>query len=886
MGMFFRIVRSRRGTILVQVLVISAVFPLLMYPLLRLSLDLGAQTQETSKSRQEQIVLDSTIDYLSVAVKQRWCLTPELMRDDPCALEHSRNTERLLLNDDALEVIAESDNSMLDVRLGEISGEVPLSGFALLGAHPLKQIISSLPPKKFKHLTYKIRRLDSEEFPVRGDEVHISITVGLTAEELFSSSFKREARVIVFPRELGSFGLVVAGDLMLDGGKGRAKIPTIGEGHQGIRFESPVFVQGDIHVPSKGLSHSVNFLKKVVLGFGALKLGGEVVSPANAGGPDERLFSSSKGIGGFLAGIDQDGIRDKGLDYFSGRSKTVIPDTDLMTQCIERSQSLSVLSATSQSALVGKISSERSNQYSFLLGLTEGNELRPQEIEEGKQLISVSGGSFYNNPMNDFEPGDEGGSSLRVKVDFNGSGHVVVAEMSMNGELKIKPNFLGTPAEAAAAAKALEKKCKDAEKSWAALSTAVALALTPETKALALAAASAAKVKKDKVCGDWEEAKSNVAESENAERRPPEIVVKLKPAIINGVKGKSEQPNQAVLEVEIENEKYMNKAPRIELTLYGVGYQGGEDIRVYIDDEETEEDERTGNVNYSRKGSISFQVKDDRVSLDKRTIHSSWKVLDSGKVGEIASPLNENTDYGYYSTLCNNSDVGGNAFGTADWSNDDFSKSTNHSWNFADPLSFGTWNITGRWRIKWVIKWIVIIPVLVPVREFVPLDESIFHVRSIVDRCVIKDDIKFFAGFVACRKLTIEKRSKPLRLVGTFIVDELVIDKSAVESGIVWSSIYSPNAELELREKGVLQAFGGESCENSSDAPIWHPFPDIKSLSNRYSCHSLSLRDQADPFKWTTVDPDCGLRNGDNNVVCKRRPKRFIMREYSRKDTI
>ncbi|WP_374030781.1 hypothetical protein [Bdellovibrio bacteriovorus] len=53
-----------------------------------------------------------------------------------------------------------------------------------------------------------------------------------------------------------------------------------------------------------------------------------------------------------------------------------------------------------------------------------------------------------------------------------------------------------------------------------------------------------------------------------------------------------------------------------------------------------------------------------------------------------------------------------------------------------------------------------------------------------------------------------------------------------------------------------------------------------------YRCNSISLRAKADPFRWTAVDPDCGLINNSNSTMCKNRLMRFYVLEVSRESGI
>ena len=159
-----------------------------------------------------------------------------------------------------------------------------------------------------------------------------------------------------------------------------------------------------------------------------------------------------------------------------------------------------------------------------------------------------------------------------------------------------------------------------------------------------------------------------------------------------------------------------------------------------------------------------------------------------------------------------------------------------------------------------------------------------FQIRSIVGVCRIKNSADFVAGFFACDKLIIESRTKPLRIIASIIAGKLEIDPTAYISGITWSSIYYPQATSELRSVGILSAPSGATCQGIVSIPIWHPKPSIQTQNDRYFCNAVSLRDKADPFRWTSVDPDCGVIPNTAGTTCKQRVIRFFVIEHSREE--
>jgi hypothetical protein len=161
-----------------------------------------------------------------------------------------------------------------------------------------------------------------------------------------------------------------------------------------------------------------------------------------------------------------------------------------------------------------------------------------------------------------------------------------------------------------------------------------------------------------------------------------------------------------------------------------------------------------------------------------------------------------------------------------------------------------------------------------------------FNIKSVVRDCVIESSANFVTGFYVCETLTINPRLEPLRIIGTFITGKLNIDASAYAAGIRWSSIYHPQAPYELREAKILGKYKDGTfadCDSASLPPLWSPNIGIKSALAHYLCNPVSLR-TADPFRWTMVDPDCGIDPGVDKfkVACKSQPRRFLIKEISR----
>jgi hypothetical protein len=218
--------------------------------------------------------------------------------------------------------------------------------------------------------------------------------------------------------------------------------------------------------------------------------------------------------------------------------------------------------------------------------------------------------------------------------------------------------------------------------------------------------------------------------------------------------------------------------------------------------------------------------------------------------------------------------AGGSAFGLADW-DVSFANVARSSWSFVD---YG-----------------VAPPITIELdaSNSTPTTAS-FQVHSIATTCVIKASATFVTGFFNCDRLVIEERTTPLRIIGAMILsgrgagatNPLNIHPLAYAKGIHWSSIYQPNAIIELQTNGILKPTTSTPCATIPDDPIWHPHPSINKLSATFKCSPMSLRFGKDPFTWTMVDPDCGGTPSAPSNSCKKRAMRFILRELNRRDTI
>jgi hypothetical protein len=168
---------------------------------------------------------------------------------------------------------------------------------------------------------------------------------------------------------------------------------------------------------------------------------------------------------------------------------------------------------------------------------------------------------------------------------------------------------------------------------------------------------------------------------------------------------------------------------------------------------------------------------------------------------------------------------------------------------------------------------------------FTNATDNDFSVSAISGECIVEETASFVTGFYVCDRLVIRNRSQPLTVVGTFITGDLDIASTALNAGIKWYSITHSNARKILFERGVLTNGTGPCIEGVTptfDTPVWTPRVDATRTIAMNSCSTAGLRFRANPFMWTSVDPDCGLIPGQPNNSCHYRSGKHTAVEFAR----
>lgn len=820
-------------------------------------------SSEFSALISNKMVLHGIVDYIESGIRDRWCFSSNLDRVANCnttfnnsgipdSLSHNGSIERMLINENTLNWLVDHQvitaNQAQNVPLLEITGQFSLGSVA--ETHPLFPLINSLrlaalsalggsssSPVNNLVVYYSIQKNESETLPRPGGQVYLKIRVELrkndTVIKAKGETFRLTAEVAVFPREVGSFALMVENNLYLNGsgsgvgggnnsgGLGDVVLPMYSsarefDGRTGLIFHSPVFVNGHLNLPPQPnptateFKYSpVRFKDVVVLGAQDNNTLSQVRSgefgqeqpfqPMSAGGRGAESWNRLKTVGGFAKGIQFDSTRDLGLHCLAqtGAPNSPgcnLPNDDWMKKCIDLNAVLTNHTRTQNSKLAVKLNSTQSqgptNRFLYTIGLARGDGARelPNMILSPHQRWPNMTTDLSNAPSTPkvletanitrvpqlTDTAQQGAATLLVEVVY--LDRIVKATLSSSGKLTVYPR--------------------------------------PE-----------------------------------AGGNEPEIIIETSPVSLGG----NIQPQYLDLAITlrnkdslVQNNQRMPFFVRIEPFDVGYNKRGKNKRKPSISD---------------LSGYLSFAPNSGQYQGSNG--FSATPSITPAGVRNYPWPAN--ADYGNLIQRCEPFGDTHGGFQNVSWSHS-FAPVARHSWNFAEPqigrFEFDKASITtGSGKL-------------------------IFMVRSIIGECVIKNDVDLISGFFNCDRLIIEARTKKLKIIGTFIVGKMIIARSAFENGIEWMSIYHPNATNELRADGVEILKTGENTkcvDLDRNLPIWHPKPSINAISDLFTCNTISLRAKADPFTWTAVDPDCGLEPNDSvATTCKRHLLKFYVVELSR----
>jgi hypothetical protein len=828
---FYRKALNRRGSTLLSALIMGVIVVIMIFSSAIYIRNRALSVSGSSNKMDSRIALDGMLAYTINGIKQNWCFTETWVQQPICLLTDARNTARLIISDESLNYIANSKakfpTPISATRLSQITQTVDLG--SINTNHPLYKIARPLDGK-YSDVKFTIKRDDSAIASTKGREVRLRILVHLTARSgLANDDLDLDSQIIVYPRELSYFGLIMPGNLYLGSTsieKGDISLNQVNSASgAGLRFESPVFVNKNLYLPPASNTtamHNVIFLDKVVLGGGMIFQGNGVYSPSNAGGANNMYTHEMKSFSGLLGGYELDEARDAGLENLFGiaAAAPTLDDSDF-AKCLKRIQASYDLKVTKDSQLFMRLNDNAvPNVFNLSASIGDIDNLIEQYIGSGDGYRIKA-----TEPMVQAGTVDqaEGGAVFKVRVVFNGLKPPGLTRGIWENEFYLSRN--GT------------------------------VTLTP----MGIASGAKMTLKAESFYRAGHEQFNEIAlkVSFNSANQ-----LDLEPFAQGGAGQQGVQPS---IKVFLEGHDY--------------AYANGENLRKPLDTEVTNQD-----LGIYKSNGISFQRDASKTVMQIRSSFDDWSTNEmlSNDITKFRRYENAPTptDWAALDEMCMAvpETKPGSAFyasfPSADWGTS-FATQAEHAWRFTPDFPAGYLAAplhldSGSNRFD----------------PSVPNYPS-FFIKSVVKDCIIEASANFVAGFYVCETLTIAARTEPLRIIGTFITGKLTIDSSAYANGIRWSSIYHPQALYELRAAKILGKLKGVNqyadCDKATLPPLWSPNLGITSALTHYVCNPVSLR-TADPFKWTMVDPDCGIDPSvdPSKVACKSQPRRFLIKEISR----
>lgn len=714
---------------------------------------------------------------------------------------------------------------------------------------------------------------------------------------------------------------------------------------KGLTFTSPIFVNGSIHLLDKlkieaGYIAPVLFASKVYLGNGKLIQDGAPFNPQESTDGRMSTMNEIRGLFGLQQGIEVDGARDLGLEYLSGR-EIGSTNSSLMEICAARATTITDLQATRKSGLIVAragapvTNPDGTRTLKFRVGLS-GSEHPDAEIktlhynEFSQQTLAGPTLSNVLGTWSEVPALNAGAAKPIVRIAASLSDGTVSnslqAQMGLGSSIALKPDLISDVNTKVAAKKKIvddtaasiaspsgtlfvaQKNAKDemddaAEAvedfmvgkgepkpsdpgslsipstfSTADSDEASALSSTYRSKKAAYNVAVAAYTTAQTFVAPGSAAQEELADLEAEQAglaaSPPSATIATEAATLDG----KTQPNQFIVSVTLRNESFLPKNFSLNIQGYDLAFDQGLELRStnvsYVAADGSTKILSTLDPDYTRSGKIDLSRTGNTFAADA-WIQDSWNYADAASRAKhtagVSFPILLNRNFAADIEACKTAASSPVSFATISWDHS-FAPGTRKSWNFANPSvspNFPNWN---------------------PSAGVLTINASMsstFQVRSIIGTCRIDPNAEFVAGFFTCDKLEIPLRTKPLRIIGSFIVSSAEISPEALIEGITWSNIYEPQSVLELRAKGILgtNTSGMANCDLPS-SPIWHPEPGLLDLSRTFQCSPVALRSKGANWKWSLVDPDQGLVSGAAAPTRKNRVQRYHLKEISRESNI
>ncbi|MCK5073674.1 MAG: hypothetical protein KAQ98_09630 [Bacteriovoracaceae bacterium] len=869
------------------------------------------------KMRKETKYTDSLkggMVFANYILKERKCidLSTGIEKKNCIGITDSGNLERLLISD-------ATDNEFKN-KYRYNGGELESfynAGNSKIGLRKMSFNIkkSNITPG---HPLYTMMR--SGGFGLRGDRLQVEyvsepnshgndilVKINLNLYKKTEILGKAYSEVIFFPRQINQNVLSLNKNLLIGSSINPTKDDNqLSSTKSGIIFYSPVFVNGDIVIPGTSNSPSDEkiLLKDRVYMTGDLKTHSsknvKMFTPSTPGGKNTTFQSRYEGFKGLKGGIYRVAYEDALTSLFAYNSKPV--STVNMNKCIDYQNRKYDASKTRDSRLI--IKKRGTNKY--LMGLTKLNEFtdvihtyKDEDYLEYRNDGGAKNVSNFHISVNWKKRTNEKGISI-YPISFSlGKNRTAIFDIDAAGAVVpmdtdwIKDDLKSTKTKLVYTRTLYGKKDgKTVEKIF----DTKTLSASTKTKLIS--------EKDDGTTKDLEEDKTDKEVSKTVDSKTINTTLVIyESCTLNEESGKYDckkikriYPPSEKINRKIEE---FNSRPTIEISLKeGVGASQLKLDIVFKNNDVNDTypdtnwyftpnfelsahsfltDGITGADVISDGGPKFFHHKMDfefkggyQVKKNYSTI--SWNTLDNKSISlddEEIEVLSSNPPDFY--TMCSDVETSGSGStggGSSSTYNADYSESSFTSWNYR-PIDGENQFVPAPTKTDYNAPYgHVFNSSDAKVKNKLIIDgnnHDNFHTYGVLDRCIINSTANHVMGFLICRYLKIKKRTGKLTMIGSFIVDKLEIEGS--DNDIVWMNIFHSSARTYLDKTGEINTLS--NCKINKSSPLWNP-TSAAEMDRMRKCTPAYLMERAEPFKWTSFNPLCGMKDSDSIMTtCK-----------------
>lgn len=824
------------------------------------------------------------------------------------------------------------------LSLAKLEQTISMSDLEGLGvSHPLNLVIDETIKNCLSSVSITIEKPLASYYKPQGDEVYLSITVkgNLSVNLLNKCSMIKntpviKGLVIYYPKTLNQYALIKGEDL---------NVSDFGTSTNGVDFYGPVYVQRNLILPASGF-HGIGFKDKVRIGDGILKIADDPFTPKTPGGLTNQYLSQISTMKGFLNGINLEAETDEGFPKLFGGTYAY-PSNINMAMCKDRNDLKDNFSLTKNSRLW--IKGSGGSFTFALSGSNEFREYSRHGANANGKYVYNSYSNNYNLATNniknqldvdvteqDNKPVMEAyvlvngteyskmylGRSSSAKITFAKlsffTGQKLVLDTSDTTYLDYEDvdekgmNIEGsTTYKLKQAYLTFEDECNDAKD--------VNLT-TNECQKVIANPVGGLKTNCDHITPPGPSPQRTACENQLNDldvdkdayfAEQSKLLTALNDFIANPpavtLSTSEVLSNKEDVSISWEN-KSSFKYPFVvdinevsfKFNVYDFAIEGSNDTtsgqrfgrnkRMPGPNESGSGNENLMNFDIARYSDGTFKQMDTE-KADGTNINSvgSWKTLktydqtwtDPEPPGnypvdpDISYPV-DGISVATAKELDANCDIDTNALPPTSW-DVSFTDNTQFSWlyNVTNPGI----TITDPSQVQ-----------PMPSYTFTLQDMEVGNyqgvpTRSIVLDCIVPSSIDMVFGFYVCETLTIQSRTTPLNMVGTFIVKNLNIHSSAQNAGVKFYSIWSGGGIELLRQKRHLRRERAATEECTFTQPGWYTGLDEDTLADYQACSPAKfLYTGANNFNWTTIDPEIGITGTGAQVTTQSK----VMNRYRR----